>query len=444
MTFREGLIKARSHIIVVVGLLTALPLILWLDRADSGASPAPARADATDRLIADGQRLPIAVPAPLRPDQIEWGRIAWAYFERNTDAETGLANSADQYPSTTMWDTGSFLLGLVAAHRIGIVDQAGFDTRLSRALGSLARLPLFDGALPNKAYHTHSLAMVDYNNQPTTSGVGWSALDIARLLVALTVIRRDEAAHAGEVDRVLARWKLSRLVRDGRMVGASLANGATALHQEGRLGYEEYAAKALILAGLDAFQAWRTDDSTSFESVQGVEVPVDSRSPSKYDAQVYTTSEPYVLDGLEFGFDTRSRAFAEQVYRAQVARFSQTGTLTAVSEGHLDQAPSFAYDTVYGNGAPWAVLTDRGDRIDRLRTFSTKTAFAWDAIFGGDYGARLVQAAVALNDPKSGWIEGRYEADGRPNGIATANTNGVLLESLLFRCCGPPLGHVAQ
>lgn len=442
MTFREGLIRARSHIIFLLALLTAFPLIIALDRIGTPAPAATAsRNDETDALVA-GERIPLAGQAPLRGDQLEWGRIAWRYFQANTDPETGLVNSADRYPSTTMWDTGSFLLGLISAYRIGVIDKADFDSRLDRALDSLARLPLFDGALPNKAYHTHTLAMVDYNNQPTERGLGWSALDIARLMIPLQVIRRDDPDKAAAVDRILGRWDLSRLVRDGLLIGSASPGGAaTTLHQEGRVGYEEYAAKALILAGLDAYQAWRTDDTVAFADVEGVQVPIDSRAADTYGAQVYATSEPYFLDGLEFGFDTRSRVFAEQIYRAQAARYDHSGILTAVSEGHLDQPPNFAYATVWGNGVPWAVLTDTGDRVDRLRTLSTKAAFAWDALLGTPYTARLAGEAVTMNNPKGGWIEGRYEADGKPNGAETANTNGIILETLRYRAFGPILGR---
>lgn len=436
MTFRESLVKARSHIIFVLALLTVFPLIIFLERAES-ANMAPARLDRTDRLIRESERIPLAPHAPLRPDQLEWGRIAWRYFEINIEPTTGLANAADRYPSTTMWDTGSFLLGVISAYRIGLIDQAEFDARLGLALDSLARLPLFEEALPNKAYHTRTLQMVDYNNQPSQDGIGWSALDIARVLVPLAILQRDYPQHAPAVKRILQRWDLERMLRGGQLVGTTAAEGGTSLHQEGRVGYEEYAAKAMILVGFDAYQAWRTDDTVTFVTVDGVEVPLDDRSAETHGAPVFVTSEPYVLDGLEFGFDTRSRAFAEQVYRAQEARFEATGILTVVSEGHLDERPLFAYATVYGNGAPWAVLTVGGDRVDRLRTFNTRAAFGWDALLATAYTERLVRSAVELNNPSGGWLEGRYEATGKPNTSETANTNAIILESLHYRAFGP-------
>ncbi len=438
MTFRDGLIKARSHIVFLLGLFTALGIILIAGQLDQGGGARPP--DHTNLIIQDKLRLQLAQAGPLRADQILWGRIAWRYFQKNIVPETGLANAADKYPSTTMWDTGSFLIGLVAAERIGLINRGEFDARMTMALDSLARLPLFDGVLPNKAYNTRTLAMSDYNNKPSSRGMGWSALDIARLMVPLMVVEERYPNHADEVRHIVRHWKLTKLVQNGILVGATVAaDGTTVLHEEGRVGYEEYAAKAMIRAGVDAYQSWHTDDYVRLARVDGVQIPFDSRSADSFGAIVVTTSEPYILDGLEFGFDTRSRVFAEQVYRAQEARFDRTGILTAVSEGHLDQAPLFAYDSVYGNGHPWAVLSDTGRRLDTLRIVNAKSAFGWNALFNTPYSATLVGAVVGLNNPQGGWLEGRYEATGKPDHAETANTNGVILSSLSYRVFGPML-----
>jgi hypothetical protein len=144
-----------------------------------------------------------------------------------------------------------------------------------------------------------------------------------------------------------------------------------------------------------------------------------------------------MFDGLEFGFDARSIRFATAIYKAQEARFRETGILTAVSESHLDEAPYFAYSSIWGGGAPWAVMTFKGDRLDSKRTTTTKTAFAWDALFGTDYTRELIKALAPLGDVERGWPEGIYEADGTPNGSVTTNTNAVVLLSLAFKAFGP-------
>jgi len=277
-----------------VALVLAFPLVLYLDsipgKAGESASPPPQASrpsDYTDQLINQERHLAISRTAPLRKDQVEWAKIAWRYFERNIDQSTGLANSANAYKSTTMWDTGSFLLAVISARKIGLIDDKTFDRIIEKALSSLEKLPLFDGKLPNKAYNTKTLSMVDYNNQPTNKGLGWSALDMARLFVPLTALKIKYPKHSRAVDRVVAKWSIESMLKDGKLYGALLdEDGKTVISQEGRIGYEEYAAKALIAAGYDAFQAWRTDDYIEFQTVESIKVPSDSRTVSTHAAQV--------------------------------------------------------------------------------------------------------------------------------------------------------------
>lgn len=440
MSFRDGLLRARSHLVFIAGLLTAMAIIAAVDRTALQPLASPVETTAAgeaDALIRAPRSLQLASPKALAPDQKAWGDIAWRYFENNINPDTGLANSTDRFPSTTMWDTASYLLALIAAERLGIIERPRFDAQTSLLLQSLARLPLFDGRLPNKAYDTRTLAMVDYDNQPTDRGLGWSALDMSRLLVALVTLRSGYPDHASAVEALLALWDLPALAAGGSMEGAVIDDaGKIVLKQEGRLGYEQYAARGILLAGLDVLSAADATAHVAFADVETIRIPYDDRPQSAFGAPVYATSEPYVLTGMEFGFDTALGAYAQQVYLAQAARFAATGTLTAVSEGHLDRLPYFAYSTVYGNGEPWAVLSSKGEKLDGDRTLSTKTAFAWDSLYATDYTSRLVEAVLPLNDPVRGWFEGRYES-GPVNGVVTANTNAIILEALHFRAFGP-------
>lgn len=172
------------------------------------------------------------------------------------------------------------------------------------------------------------------------------------------------------------------------------------------------------------------------KEVEGQPIPVDNRL-HRNTTPAFTVSEPYVFDGLEFGFDARSHRFATSIYKAQEARYREAGILTAVSESHIDVAPYFVYSSVWGGGAPWAVMTFRGERMDSKRTISTKIAFAWDALFGTDYTRELIAAIAPLGDPERGWPEGIYEQDGTTNKSVTTNTNAVVLAALAFRAKGP-------
>jgi hypothetical protein len=173
-------------------------------------------------------------------------------------------------------------------------------------------------------------------------------------------------------------------------------------------------------------------DHLKIVNIDGVRVPTDNRSADKYHAHVYAVSEPYILDGLEFGWDASSRAFARDIYEAQVKRFRLTGVLTAVSEDNLDQPPYFAYNTVWADGKPWNTITDEGKDLSQLRTLSTKAAMGWLALYRDDYTAQFEGALEGLYDRSKGWFAGRYERDGKQNRALTANTNAIVLESLCY------------
>ena len=184
--------------------------------------------------------------------------------------------------------------------------------------------------------------------------------------------------------------------------------------------------------GLDVNNALSYYDHLKLVSIDGVRVPTDSRSADKYRAHVYAVSEPYILDGLEFGWDASSRAFARDIYEVQRNRFARSGVLTAVSEDNLDQAPYFAYNTVWADGKAWNTITDEGKDVSQFRSLSTKAAMGWIALYHDDYTARLRAALEGLSDPAKGWFAGRYERDGKENRALTANTNAIVLESLCY------------
>jgi hypothetical protein len=424
VSFKQGLLQARSHIAMIIGLILASGLVISLELWDTDFISGKIAASVYHDDI------PMPKSAPLNNEEREWANIAWRYFENNYQQKTGLVNSVQDYPATTMWDTASYLTALISAYRLEIIGHHTFDTRLSQVLLSLERLSLFAGQLPNKSYNTKTLAMTDYDNSPNPEGIGWSAIDIARLLVPLHIIVWNYPEHAVEVRKVLQRWQWSALVKNGQLMGAVVRNGRTEHVQEGRLGYEQYAAKAAALLGLDVSIAENAEAYLEFHRQHNIDVPADRRDAKTFDALNYVVSEPYILDGLEFGGGRVTGEFAWRVYRVQEEQYKASGILTAVSEDHIDQAPYFVYNSVFVNGKFWHAVTDDGEDADQFKTLSTKAAFGWHALYRTDYTKLLLHNVKNLYDPERGWYAGIYEKNGKPNQVLTANTNGIILESL--------------
>ncbi|MBN3788581.1 DUF3131 domain-containing protein [Burkholderia sp. Ac-20353] len=437
MSFKENLVRARSHLVLIAAILVSFAAVVAIERNSPAVSSAAAAPSIPITRSADSPALP--AQRPLTADERAAARIAWRYFATNTQAATGLVNSVDGFPSSTMWDTASYLLALISAERLGVIGTDEFDRRMSAALDALARIPLFNGQLPNKSYDTRTLDMVDYTNKKAEGGIGWSAIDIGRLAVPFNILAWRYPRFTDALDKVTRRWSLPALARDGELIGASRAADKVVLQQEGRLGYEQYAARTLLLTGVDCAQAATWSPHLGFVDIYDVTIPTDTRDPARYGAQNYVLSEPYMLQGLEFGLDGTTREFAWRLLKVQRARYGSTGQLTAVTEDHLDRPPYFAYNTVYSAGKSWATVTDTGADASALRSVSTKAAFAWHALFRDDYTARLVAYVRTANEPDKGWYAGVYEKSGQPNAALNANTNAVILESLAYIERGPLL-----
>jgi hypothetical protein len=433
MNLTDNLIKARSYIVFILGLVLAFSAVIWIEfRSGWALSPTGVSVKpSSDRRVRPE-------PRALTKQEREWAAVAWKYFQNNVDATTGLPGSVEKFPSATMWDTGSYLLAVISAQQLKLIDDAEFDRRIGNALASLGKLPLFDKQLPNKAYDTRTLQMTDYTNQPSARGVGWSVIDIGRVLVPLNVLVWQYPQHTVAARQVIAHWNVANLSRDGELFGARVDKaGKTEVVQEGRLGYEQYAAKTFSLMGMDVTASSSYTRQMANVDVYGIQVAHDRRIPRLFGAQNYVISEPYVLDGLEFGWDSVSRELAWRVFAAQQRRFERTGVLTAVTEDHIDQAPYFVYNTVFSDGKVWSTITELGEDASAFRALSVKAAFGWHALFGTDYTRKLVEAVAPLHDVERGWYSGKYEATGKTNMSVNANTNAVVLESLAFIERGP-------
>ncbi|WP_251958883.1 DUF3131 domain-containing protein [Nostoc commune] len=372
------------------------------------------------------------ITVPLTPEEQTYARSAWQYFVKNYQPATGFTKSTGGYPSGTLWDMGNYLMALNAARWLNLTDQADFDARLNKFLTTLNSLKLFEDTLPNKVYNAANGQMVDYGNNPLERGLGWSALDVGRILAAFDVIRTCHPQYNDWLKGIVAQWQVARSLKDGQLFGATvLPDNTTLLVQEGRLGYEEYAARGYQLWGFSAPKAIAFEPFKLVE-INGVQIPVDTRDFQNTNANNYVVSESYILDGIEFGLQGELADFAARVLDVQKRRYDTTGQLTAVTEDNIDQAPYFLYNTVYANGANWATITDANKPYPQFRSISTKAAFGWRYLFPDNaYAQKVFDAVKDLRSPDdSGYYAGIYEESKQPNKALTGNTNGLILEIL--------------
>ena len=437
MSFLRGLLAARAHLAFLVGLAAAFLTIHAVDRS-MRPRVGRERAAAVEGAAASALPLRERVPA-LDARERAMASAAWAYIRRNTRPETGLATSVRGWPAATLWDLGSQLMGILAAEDLGLASRREAAARLGRAIDSLGRLPLCDGRLPSKVYDVRTLAMVDYDGRPAPGGLGWSVLDVARVLTPLSIVAWRHPELAGRARRAVARWRLDALVDGGALRGTSRGRDGTLVsHQEGRLGYEQLAAKELLRWGLPVAPLLDWSVHESWTELHGQAIAQDDRRPADHGGtRAPVLSEPWILDGLENGFDAVTLPAARALLAVQAGRFEETRRLTAASEDHLDRAPWFSYSAVLDGDETWTARAPDGAIAPGAFTFSTKAALAWGVLFAGAYPDLLLEAAAALIEPGEGLLAGRYDEGGEPTRVRSLNTTAIGLEALAYRVRGP-------
>jgi len=342
----------------------------------------------------------------------------------------------DRSPVFTAWNLGDAIAAVVAGYELNLIDTREFDLRLSRLLGFAGTMDLSLGQMPHKAYHAATGKMVAFDGRP--DDIGWSALDIGRLLLWLRIVAQRHPQFAEYVDKAVLRWSFCDVIDDcGTLYGTSRAGGQVQHYQEGRLGYEQLAAAGFAAWGFDTRNAasW---SQAQVANIYGIRVRHDARDPRTTGAPAAVLTMPYVLFGIELGWqapgsDTAVQPLADAVYRVQEERWKREQQLTARSDWQTRQPPYVVLDAVFANGYPWNTIAADGKEVERLALVSTRAAFGMHALWPGEYTERLLASVQTLHEPDRGWYEGRLEQGGAPQANITLSTNAAVLECLLFR-----------
>ena len=382
----------------------------------------------------DASRATEALPepwghAPPRSGLTEEDRVlirtAWAYFARNRQP-TDLVNSVDGYPYTTLWDVASTIAAIHAAHELGVLPSTEATNWLESLLQALREMPLYRDELPNREYDTRDGSIANTGSVKLAGGTGWSALDLGRLLIWLRIVADAYPSLEPSVSELVASWRFERLSQDGQLNGVRFTGKQELLRQEGRLGYEQYAARGFALWGYEVERAVDYD-RIQVGLVDGVEVPYDERNLA------FLTSDPFVLAAIELGGgDQAFQILAETIFAVQLARWQREGTITAAGEDALDQRPWFLYNNILFEGEAWHAVSHRGVAHRDLFGWSAKGALGWWALnLEPTYGQALRESVQKLARAGRGVYAGMLDS-GTINRSLNVNTNAVILEIMLY------------
>ena len=409
--------------------------------AQTPLQPASVSARAAGDTVAIGTRSLPASGTPSAQEQRDFmrrsARSAWNFVARSL-SPAGFVGATDTYPYMTVWDMASTLASIHAARQLGIITPHQYHHAMDRSFSTIEKMPLYDGAAFNKLYASNTGAMVDRRNARSEKGYGWSVLDHGRLLIWLRIIGANDPAFTARAHAVVSRLDMGRLVREGYLQGEDLnpANGDTRRYQEGRIGYEQYAAEGFAAWGTRAERALDFAANGKPVAVENQTVLADTRGDD------LLTSEPFVMMGLELGWENPGwRSLSLAVLAAQEARYRNTGIVTMVSEDAIPDPPAyFYYYLLYHNGKPFVVTSPSGEIAPTYpRWVSAKAAFGYHALAPSDYTWKALQTVKWGSTAERGWTAGVYEGTRNSTRTFNLNTAAIVLESALYFQRGCPL-----
>ena len=361
-------------------------------------------------------------------------RFAWSFIEQLTDPQTGLVpatawledDKVQAYQFSTMWDTGSLILGILSAHSIGLLSDDQFFERIDAVLGGLAT-GVFNGLrLPKGLTSTDGKASGDND---------YNASDTARLLVSLYLLQNYAKKDFG-IAGILDVWDLGKTIQDGVPLTASRGRLVSAFGSN----YAGYIARAFALWGYPV---------TSPYSVPQPGSPFDRGVHILHDVAEFGPigTEPHLLEAVELGASDLARAASEALFAAQIEEYLSTGKLVCVSEGPINREPWFVYQgfQIGKDEVPWTFETL--DPSPRFRTqgfiraidmLNSKAAFLWNVYRPNEYTDMLIaRVREEAKGSSLGFSPGVFSVTGKPDqAYSDINTNAVILQAIAYRLNG--------
>lgn len=390
--------------------------------------------DPVHELMRETRRdLALAAPAPQPNPAMERAALladaarAWSYVAAQTDALTGLCPAtvsfADEryfYNVMTMWDLGSLIGAVMAAHELRLIDNADFARRAGAILTALPRILIDGRPLPASEIATDRRATLtrDFN-----------ACDVGRLLSLLAELDRHPLTE-GLAAKTVATWDLQGMMAEGRLL--SVADGRRILTDPSHC--DHYTARALRRWGIAAV--------SPYEVAKGTQTADDRMRILEAAARIGPLgSEPLLLEAVEMGLSPPAAWLADVLCTAEARAHAETGVFHAASETAIDRSPWFVYRGLRIADAEtrFDVLTVQNQAFHRTPAFKaahavidTKASYLLAAVRPGDYAKRLLDFMRArIGGVALGLSPGVYAATGRAMpAYSDINTNGIVLEAI--------------
>lgn len=429
MSIRHGIRSARSYLTILIGFMIGFAIVLWVEHQ------MPKRIETAEGIVLSKDFPPLPATRALTLDEALWARVAWQYFVNNTQPN-GLVNAEASQPWFSLWSTGSYLLATLSAYQLHIIPRSEFDDRILSALETLGALPLLKGGHPATYYHAETLTPMALNGENTGS-----AIDMGRLLIPLQILLWRYPEHAVAVRQLLSKWYLDDLIAASAAQNTNLPVTRWVLRaDDGRssYGYRLYASNMLrAINTASGLAVTQPPDGLKLIEIDNIMVP-DEGLRTPWGKQPSLVTLPYVLTGLEQGFDARSGEIAWRIMQILQKRSQYEDQSDTINTDYAEQAPDYAArkpdrQPLTRNASNSPVAPDNNPAARAL--LSTRGAFGWYALFRNDWSDAMRHHMLPMLTPGQGWKSG-YNIDGSVNPKIEADTNAVILESLNYIASG--------
>jgi|GEM_PF-689230 len=376
-------------------------------------------------------------PVPVQEDEdiareawLQDASAAWRYFEKMTNRNTGLCTAANNFGSpsgswyddrVTMWDIGSHINALVAAHDLKLIPKEDFQKQCARILNRLT----------GRSINGLNLPPEEINVVTGRSTRNFNASDTGRLLASLANLAKHPMADAALVTKVVKGWDLQGVILDGRL--QAISRGAFVPADSSQ--YAHYSTMGLARWGIAAKSPFAGfDDATMADQNMTFLERLQLLGP--------VGTEPLLLEALEHGFTAPVDYLIDVLFTAMASEYALTQRVLCPSETPLDRSPWFVYQgyQVGDDAAPWKIGIVEPDKIEATpvdETFmaiSCKSAYLWAAVLDHPYAALLLETVRTKARDRVGFASCIYVGSGEATTDYTdINTNGIILQSIAYR-----------
>lgn len=357
-------------------------------------------------------------------EALEQARLAWQFF-KNNENETGFFNGSSSSDIVDVWSLGSSLAAIVTAREFKLLKPEDFDDVMLRFLDSLLKASLNDDSLFEYAYHSGSLENAAGPKKNTGENVIWSGVGLGRLLIWLKIISIWYPGYDVITKNIVERLNLTAAFDSRGVHQKFVTNGVMRQNVVTTVGYSHYSSIGYRLWNVPG----KAMDFRDFPEAEIYRIPI------HYDGKAVTelVVDPYFLAKIEVsGISSEMSDQVTKIYQVQKAHSYMLKKPVASTENIILGGQWSQYFSIYSGSDSWVLIDSQGQLEANRQGYGTHGLFLMDALFNDHHSKKWINEVNGMSNAEQGYFNGKHHS-GELMETVSANTNGIILESLLYQ-----------